>query len=77
LTESVEPKIVEGVMTSANTGGLGGGKSPLAKTIEAAMAQAVQDAYTAGVTEPDEVRARMQAAREKAKADFAAGNLTG
>jgi hypothetical protein len=75
MADSVEPTIVEGVMTSANTGNLGGAKSPLAKMIETAMAQAVQDAYTAGVTNPDLVRERMMAAREKTKAAFAARSL--
>jgi beta-lactamase regulating signal transducer with metallopeptidase domain len=38
-----------------------------AKFIEAAMVKAVNDCYAAGVTDPEEVRAHMMAAREAAK----------
>ena len=82
---AVTPRIVEAVFTSANTGHIapGGGKSPLAKLIEMAMAKAVDDAYTQGITDPDLVRELMQKARADMKARFAkymasvASNLAG
>lgn len=56
--------IVEGVAAMTAVGELGVGKSELAKRIEAAMAQAAQDAYTSGINHPDAVRALMLAARD-------------
>jgi hypothetical protein len=79
-----EPKIVEAVFTSANTGGMGGTKSPLARLIEAAMSQAVTDAVEAGIFDPEEQRKLILEARDKAKREFYAaaerareGNLEG
>jgi len=80
-----EPKIVEAVFTSANTGSMGGEKSPLAKMIEAAMSKAVEDAVEAGIFDPEEQRKLILEARAKAKRDYAAaveralreGNLGG
>lgn len=46
----------------------------LGRYIEAAMSQAVLDAYAAGVSDPDKQRELMQAAREKAKAEFLGAN---
>ncbi len=59
--------IVEGVAAMTAAGGITGSntKSELAVRVEQAMAQAVQDCYTAGVTDPNEVRAAMLAARDK------------
>lgn len=51
-------------MTAAGSLIGGQGKSDLALRIEAAMAQAVQDAYTNGINHPDDVRALMLAARD-------------
>lgn len=42
----------------------------LGKAIEAAMSAAIEQAAKDGVTNDDEVRARMQAAREKARAEY-------
>lgn len=49
----------------ANRGGLSG------RDIEAAMAAAVEQCSKNGITDADEVREAMLAAREKVKADFA------
>ncbi len=65
--------IVEAVAVSANTGGTGmsgAKKSPLAKIIEKAMADAVAEAYAAGVTEPSKVSDRMQRARADARVRY-------
>lgn len=66
---AVVPRIVEAVFTSANTGDMqqGGGKSQLAKLIEGAMAQAVEFAYSNGITDPDKVRELMMLARAEIK----------
>lgn len=66
------PHIVEAVFTSANTGGidLGLGKSPLAKMIEGAMAQAVEYCYSNGINDPEKVREMMQVARAQIKAMY-------
>lgn len=63
------PRVVEAVFVSANTGDMvqGGGKTPLAKLIEGAMAQAVEYAYTNGITDPEKVRELMMLARAEIK----------
>lgn len=68
------PRIVEAVLTSANTGELiqGGDKSPLAKLIESAMAQAVEYAYSHGINDPEKVRELMLLARKEIKERYAA-----
>jgi hypothetical protein len=67
-----EPRIVEAVFTSANTGGLmHGDKSPLAKLIEAAMGSAVEFAYANGITDPVKIRELMMAARADVKERYA------
>ncbi len=65
-----EPKIVEGVFSSSNASAMGGRKSPLAKLIEQAMADAVLKSHAAGVFDPDEVRDAMLAARAQVKKDY-------
>ena len=65
MADPVAPKIVEGVAAMTAVSALGEDKSTLAQQVEAAMAQAVQDCYTAGITDPDKVRAAMLAARDK------------
>jgi hypothetical protein len=69
-----EARIVEGVFASANAGRIGpnGGKSPLAKIIEQGMSDAIAAAYAEGVTDPEEIRARMMSAREEVKTVYAA-----
>lgn len=61
--ERLYPRVVEGVGISVNM------RSPIlrpaAKIIERSMADAVEDAYASGRTEPEFVRARMMEAREK------------
>ena len=64
-----EPKIVEAVFTSGNSGVLGA-KSPLAKLIEKAMADAVVKALADGITDPDDQRELILAARADAKARY-------
>jgi predicted ATPase len=59
VVEGVAAMTAAGAITGSNT------KSEIALRIEQAMAQAVQDCYTAGVTDPDKVRAAMLAARDK------------
>jgi hypothetical protein len=54
-----EPRIAAATGTAG-----GGGKG--AKEIEQAMANAVREAAAEGITDPEEVRERMQAARRKA-----------
>lgn len=63
MSEVVEPRIVEAVAVSGNSGGTV--KSPLAKLIEHAMSEAVRVAYAEGVTDPLVIRERMQDARVK------------
>lgn len=66
--QKVEPRIVEAVLTSSNASKLGvDEKSPLAGMIEQAMAAAVEQAYSEGVSDPDTIRERMLAARRVAK----------
>ncbi len=60
--------IVEGVAAMTAVAAMGENKSDMAIRIEKAMAQALQDAYTNGVTKPDEVRALMLAARDAERA---------
>lgn len=69
--EKVEPRIVETVAVSANTGAVsinGGPKQPIAKFYEMVISKAVAEAQEAGVTDPEELRAVILAARDKAKA---------
>lgn len=66
--------IVEAVATASGRTDMANGdvgKSPLASLIEAAMSKAVTDCYEAGVTDPDEVRAKMLDAREAVKQRYA------
>ena len=62
----IVPRVVEAAMVVSAHGGLG--KTDLNRAIEAAMSRAVLDASTDGVTDPAEIKARMLAAREHAKA---------
>lgn len=57
-----KPVIAEGALIVSHSK-----DRPTARIIEAAMAQAILDAYEDGVTDPDEQRALMLAARDKAK----------
>jgi hypothetical protein len=56
--------IVEGVATMVNMSTMGEEKTDLAVRVEKAMAQAVQDCYSTGVTDPVKVRAAILAARD-------------
>lgn len=62
-----EPYIVEAVMASASTSGIGGNKA-LAARIEEAMSQAVLDASAEGITDPMIIKAWMLEARARVKA---------
>lgn len=67
----VEQKIVETVAVSSNTGGAsltGAPKAPIAKFYERVISVAVAKAQEEGVTDPEELRAVILAARDKAKA---------
>ena len=69
---AAQPRIVEAVFTSANVGGMARGmKSPLAKLIEKAMSEAVEYAYSHGITDPEQVRDLMQVARKAIKERYA------
>lgn len=68
LPVEVTPRIVEGVFASGNVGGMK--KSPLARLIEAAMAEAIQKAYDEGISDPEVIRERMQEARATTKEVF-------
>jgi formaldehyde-activating enzyme involved in methanogenesis len=68
-SKPVEPVIVEAVGIVARSGVPG-----LGKVMEEAMAQAVLDAMSEGITDQDEIRARMAAARDKARDEFTAGS---
>jgi ketopantoate reductase len=81
---AAQPRIVEAVFASANVGGMARGqKSPLAKLIEKAMSEAVEYAYSHGITDPEQVRDLMQTARHTIKERYAkavaeaASNLAG
>lgn len=71
--KTAQPRIVEAVFASANTGNLshGGGKGTLAKLIERAMSEAVEYAYSHGITDPVKVRELMQTARQAIKERYA------
>lgn len=58
--------IVEAVGVSVNA--LDPARRQLAKRIEEAMTRAVRDAQAEGVTDADELKRRMSAARHRAKA---------
>lgn len=67
---TAEPRVVEAVFTSSNTGELAQGpKSVLAKLIEQAMSDAVTQALKDGVSinDDDAIRERVLAARQAAK----------
>lgn len=64
MTEIVEQKTVEAVGVSV---GLHADKNARTAAIEAAMVKAIEDAHAEGVTDPDEVRARMLKARDAAR----------
>lgn len=69
---AAQPRIIEAVFTSANVGGLlQGVKAPLAKLIEKAMSEAVEYAYSHGITDPEQVRELMQVARKTIKERYA------
>jgi hypothetical protein len=69
---AAQPRIVEAVFASANAGGMVlGRKSPLAKLIEKAMSEAVEFAYSHGITDPVQVRDLMQTARHTIKERYA------
>jgi hypothetical protein len=57
------PRTVSAVGVSVRS--LDGKQTPLAAAVEAAMADAVRDAYAEGKTDPAFVRARMREARDK------------
>ena len=66
LPLEVTPRIVEGVLVSANTGELGSRpKSNLALIIEKAMSDTVQAHYDAGIHDPDTIKEAMHDARDK------------
>ena len=69
--DKVEPRIVETVAVSANTGNVslsGGAKQPIAKFYERVMTEAIAQAQEAGITDPEELRAVILVARDRAKA---------
>lgn len=69
--EKVEPRIVETVAVSANTGGAslsGAPKAPIAKFYERVISEAVAKAQEEGITDPEEMRAIILKARDQAKA---------
>lgn len=72
---TVEPRVVEAVFTSSNTGQItqGGGKSPLAALIQKAMSDAVEQALKDGVSinDAEEIKRRMLDARARMKEWFA------
>lgn len=76
MSEPVKSIIVEavGISANANPGNPLGKK--LAKVVEAAMSAAVLECSEAGITDPAEIRNRMQFRREKAKAEFYQAALT-
>jgi hypothetical protein len=59
------PKVT-GIATMSASSRMGGGLS-LAAQIEAAMVEAIKQAQAEGITDQDEIRARMLAAREAVK----------
>jgi uncharacterized protein YdgA (DUF945 family) len=61
-----KPKTVTGVAAFSAAATMGG-QTPLAKKIEAAMVEAIKQAQAEGITDQDEIRARMLAAREAVK----------
>jgi hypothetical protein len=63
-----EPRIVEAV----GTAGASGTKGLASKEMEQAMAAAVQQAYDAGMTDPEELRRVQLEARARVKAEWAA-----
>jgi hypothetical protein len=46
-----------------------GADRSVSRDVQAAMTQAIQHAYEAGVTDPEEIRRRMLVARERVKAE--------
>lgn len=69
--EKVEPRIVETVAISSNTGAAsltGAPKAPIAKFYERVISEAVAKAQEEGVTDPEEMRAVILQARDQAKA---------
>ena len=60
---------LKGATTNQVAGGAGAPtpNAPTSAQIEAAMAHAAKDAMVKGITDPDEIRAMMLAARERAK----------
>lgn len=67
--ERLYPRIVEGVMIAVKASDPL--LKPVAKRIERAMSDAVEDAYAEGRREPEFVRARMEEARVREKRFFA------
>jgi hypothetical protein len=61
MPKKSESKVVEAVGTAASQSN----NTPSAKDIEAAMAQAAEQAQAEGVSDPDEIRSRMLEARKR------------
>ena len=60
---SKESKIAAGAVAAGGSGAMGAARYT-GRDIEAAMSDAIKQAHAEGITDPAEVRARMQAARK-------------
>jgi hypothetical protein len=60
-------KIVEAVGSASFTASPGTKSKARSKAVEDAMTEAIKQAYAEGAIEPEEIKARMMAAREKVK----------
>jgi hypothetical protein len=60
-------KVVEAVGSASFTASPGTKSKARAKAVEDAMSEAVKQAYAEGVIEPEEIKARMMAARDRIK----------
>lgn len=60
-------KIVEAVGSASFTPSPGPKAKALSKAVEDAMTEAIKTAYSDGITDSGEIKARMMAAREKVK----------
>jgi hypothetical protein len=67
----LSPRIAEGALTVALAGGVGEAAQERAKRLEKAMSAAVMKAHDEGVRDPDQIRERIIAARDKFLADEA------
>ena len=63
MAKKAEGKVVEAVGTAASQSN----DMPSSKDIEVAMVHAIEQAHADGVSDPDEIRDRMLAARKAAK----------